>query len=242
MVVLSSTVGGALRTRGRRSRRTGAASRRRPPRRPRTSTSTSAPSWICGLISASAMPLRRVGENVPEVTWPTGMSWVSRTLIRGRAMPRPCATRPRRVTGDPASFSASQRVPAPERRLGPADGPAEPALVGRHVQADVLAVQRVAHLGAQRVAGTEAARRDPLRPRLPPAARPTVPAPRRCRRPARSRAHRCTRCGTPTTSWPSNGRSRTTCSRDRSAGRAPTAPRRTSVPGPPARRGSRAGR
>ena len=56
-----------------------------------------------------------------------------------------------------------QHLAAPERGLGPADGPAEPGLVRRDVQADVLPVQGVAHLGAQGVAGTEAAGPDPRR-------------------------------------------------------------------------------
>ena len=45
--------------------------------RPRTSTRTSAPSWIWELISARATPLRKVGENVPDVTWPIGRSLVT---------------------------------------------------------------------------------------------------------------------------------------------------------------------
>ena len=67
------------------------------------------------------------------------------------------ATRPRRIRVGAGLLLAQQRVAAPELVLAPADGPAEPGLVGRDVERDVLAVQRVAHLGAQRVPGAEPA-------------------------------------------------------------------------------------
>ena len=75
----------------------------------------------------------------------------------GRGMPRPVATSPRSSRAGALLLLGDQHVPAPERVLLPADGPAEPGLVGGDVEADVLAVQRVAHLGAQGVAGAEAA-------------------------------------------------------------------------------------
>ena len=159
----------------------------------------------------------------------------------GRAMPRPCATSPRRVSCGPASFSAHQGLLAPERRLLPADRPPEPCLDRRDVEADVLPVQRVAHLGAQGVAGTEAAGGDPVllaggHQRVPEGDGAGVLA-----RPARSRARRCSRCGRPRPRARRTTRRRRPCSRGRPAGRARRAPRRSAAPGPPARRGSGAG-
>jgi len=50
-----------------------------------------------------------------------------------------------------------QHVTAPEPRLLPADRPADPGLHRRDLRRQLLAVQRVAHLGTQRVAGGQAA-------------------------------------------------------------------------------------
>ena len=79
----------------------------------------------------------------------------------GRGMPRPVATRPRSTrsrTRPPA------RRPAPSRPQNAAffQPTAQPsrAWLGVTVEGDVLPVQRVAHLGAQRVARAEAARQD----------------------------------------------------------------------------------
>ena len=79
-------------------------------RRPRTSTETSAPSSTWLPISARPTPVRSVGENVPDVTSPTGTSAASSTRIPGRGMPRPEATRPRSVRAGPCSRSAASTV------------------------------------------------------------------------------------------------------------------------------------
>src|SRR5680860_1503419 len=50
-----------------------------------------------------------------------------------------------------------ERVLAPERVLLPANGPAGPSLYRGDVQAQLMAVKRVAHLGAQGIASTQAA-------------------------------------------------------------------------------------
>ena len=76
----------------------------------------------------------------------------------GRGIARPVATMPAQDPVGAGLLLAQQRVAAPELVLAPAHGPAEPGLVGGDVERDVLAVQRVAHLGAQGVAGAEAAR------------------------------------------------------------------------------------
>ena len=67
--------------------------------------------------------------------------------------------------GDPGAglLLRDQHLLAPERGLGPSDGPPEPGLDGRDVEADVLPVQRVAHLGAQGVPGAEPAGQDAVR-------------------------------------------------------------------------------
>ena len=126
--------------------------------RPRTSTITSAPSAIWWLSRASAIPLRSVGENVPEVTSPSGDVGGERDAAcpAGRCRGRPRPVRAAHRAG-PALLLGHERVATPERGLLPADGPAEPGLVGGDVEGDVLAVQRVAHLGAQGVARAEAA-------------------------------------------------------------------------------------
>ena len=120
------------------------------------------------------MPFFRVGEKVPEVMSHSGTSWVRVTLMPGRGNARPVATRPRRRRAGPASLTADQRLAPPELVLLPADGPAEAGLDRGDVEGDVLAVQRVAHLGAQRVAGAEPAREHRRTPRPQPAARPTA--------------------------------------------------------------------
>ena len=109
--------------------------------------------------SASAMPTLRVGENVPLVISPTALVAGVAPPCAARGMPRSVGSRPHSVRRGPAAFSAEQRVAAPERRLVPADRPARPGPApGVMSRRQVLAVQRVAHLGAQRVAGAEAAR------------------------------------------------------------------------------------
>ena len=127
------------------------------------STPTSASGSTNDGTRASPMPLRRVGENVPEVTSPSGyVGGQADRHVRPRdaaAGGDQAAQHPRRA-GLPLG---GEHLAAPERVLLPADRPAEPGLVGRDVEGDVLAVQRVAHLGAQRVAGAEAAGQDAVR-------------------------------------------------------------------------------
>ncbi len=76
---------------------------------------------------------------------------------RNAASPRDQAGQPARRAGLPLG---PQRRGSPEGVLLPADRPADAALGGRQVGTQVLAVQRVAHLGAQRVPGAQAGRRD----------------------------------------------------------------------------------
>ncbi len=115
-----------------------------------------------------------------------------------RGMPRSRALdAPQQPSADRPPVSASQGVPSPERVLLPADGPPRARLDGRDRQREVLAVQRVPGLGAQRVPCAEPGRQaaEGRRPRTP--ARPTAPASAPTTGSARSRARRCTRCGTP---------------------------------------------
>ena len=140
-----------------------AASRPRPPaagrgrRRP-----ARAPSPTPAAVSSSArpMPVRRVGENVPLVTSPIRPPSAPSTGMPGRGMPRPVARRPHSSRAGPASFSASSA--SRPQNAGFFQPTAQPlrAWFGRDVQRQLVAVQRVAHLGAQRVAGAEAARPD----------------------------------------------------------------------------------
>src|ERR1700684_1232149 len=102
-------------------------------------------------INASAIPIFSVGENVPDVVTPTLVS-PSSTLNSGRSTPRPTARRPRSSRGGPASFSAQQRVAAEECVLLPADRPAASGLQRRDVGGELMTMQRITHLGAQRVA------------------------------------------------------------------------------------------
>ncbi len=76
--------------------------------RPRTSTVTCWPSSTPASvsISASAMPACSVGENVPDVVTPTGVSPAS-TVSPARNTPRPTIRSPRSSRRGPASFSAS---------------------------------------------------------------------------------------------------------------------------------------
>ena len=78
-------------------------------------------------------------------------------------MPRPTATSPRSQPLRSGLLLRDQHVLAPEGVLLPADRPPEAGLVGRDVEGDVLAVQRVAHLGPEGVAGAEPAGEDPVR-------------------------------------------------------------------------------
>ena len=140
-----------------------------------------------------------------------------------RGMPRsPTQNAPQQParTGGPLG---RERVPAPERVLLPADRPPGPGLDRRDVQRQVLPVQRIAHLGAQRVAGTQSGRSTAEPGHGRRSARPTP----RARRPrpgrARSRARRCSRCGRcARRSRPASGR-RSPCSRGRSPGSRPMA-------------------
>ncbi|CNH21674.1 Uncharacterised protein [Mycobacterium tuberculosis] len=57
-------------------------------------------------ISANPMPACNVGEKVPDVVTPTGVSPVS-TVSPGRSTPLPTMRSPRSTRRGPASFSAS---------------------------------------------------------------------------------------------------------------------------------------
>ena len=132
-------------------------------RRPRTSTPTSASGLTNVGTSASPMPLRSVGENVPEVMSHSGTSRDQGDAHAGTRDAAADRDEPAQPALGAGLLLREQHVPAPERVLLPADRPAEAGLVGRDVEGDVLAVQRVAHLGAQRVAGAEAAGEDAVR-------------------------------------------------------------------------------
>ena len=96
--------------------------------RPRTSTASSAPSSMPAAVSssASAMPVRRVGENVPLVTSPTRFAGrVEHRHAGARDAPAVGAQAPQQP-GGPGLLLGEQRLPAPERRLLPADRPAGP--------------------------------------------------------------------------------------------------------------------
>ena len=207
--------------------------------RPRTSTSTSSPSATERSSSASAMPLRRLGENVPAGDLAHRSRRRADTVMCARGMPRSRPSRPQSSRRGARLLLGEQRVAAPERRLLPAHRPAAARLDRGDVQREVLPVQRVAHLGAQRVAGAEAAgpdavRRAGLEQRVPQ--RGGV-VPRAAA--ARSRARRCSRCGRRRPATRASRSARTTCSRagrHRWAGRARRAPRRCAGPARRARR------
>ena len=101
-----------------------------------------------------------------------------------------------------------QRVPSPERVLLPPDRPGRARLHRGDRQRQVLAVQRVPRLGAQRVARAETGRAAAERCCAARRARPTAPACRPSAGSARSRARRCSRCGRRAPARPSNAASR----------------------------------
>ena len=111
--------------------------------------------------SASAMPVRRLGENVPLVTSPIRPPSAPSTGMPGRGMPRPDARRPHssRGAGRPPSRRAAPRGPRTPASSSPPPSRLR-AWFGRDVQRELVPVQRIAHLGAQRVAGAEPARPD----------------------------------------------------------------------------------
>ncbi len=127
--------------------------------RPRMSMATSSPKVSAGSTRARATPARRVGEYVPEVVSPTAppsaprhghvRAWHPPALEEKPAQRTPAALRP---LGD-------ERCPPGELGLVPPDRPGEPCLDRRDGVREVLAVEGVAHLGAQRVAGPEPAGR-----------------------------------------------------------------------------------
>ena len=202
------------------------------------------PTPAAASISARPMPVRRLGENVPLVTSPTAAAGgVQHRHARSRDAPpgRPQAPQqPARAR----LLLREQRLPAPERRLLPAHGPAAARLVGRDVQRQLVAVQRVAHLGAERVPRPEPAGTDAeVLPRTP-GRRPRARPPGRRRPAARSRARRCSRCGrrSPRRRRARRCRSRTTCRAARPAARAAPGPAASAVPARRGRRPRRAGR
>ncbi len=131
-------------------------------RRPRTSTATSSPSETLAREERQRDPLaqgRREGPGGHRADRRVAGEHLharARDATAGRDETTQHAVRALRLLGD-------QRVLAPERVLLPADRPPQPRLHGRDVEADVLAVQRVAHLRAQGVAGAEPARQQPVR-------------------------------------------------------------------------------
>ncbi len=145
-----------LRPRGPAPART-AASRPWPRRRdPRTSIDTVSPSATSGASSAKAIPCLRVGEKVPEVTSPT----VSPSRVDGAVRPRDATTGHEQTAHEAGrrGLLGLEGGLAPEGVLLPADRPAGPRLHRRDVERQVLPVERVAHLGAQRVTRTQATR------------------------------------------------------------------------------------
>ena len=124
------------------------------------STATSSPSLPPASSSARAIPFFSVGENVPEVTSPSAVpAGVRDRHVRPRDAPAD-GTQPAEHPGRPGLFLRAQRLVAPEVLLLPADGPAGPGLDGRDVRREVVPVQRVAHLGPQRVPRAQPARDD----------------------------------------------------------------------------------
>ena len=192
-----------------------------------------------GRAAPARCPAARVGENVPEVTSPTGLAvGVDDLHVR----PRDAASgrlQPAQQPGGACRPFGPQRVRAPERGLVPADRPRSARLHRGDVGRQVLAVQRVAHLGAQGVA------------RAQPAGRMSYSAPRPAPRPRRAggsgRHHQFVAALTGV-AGPADGqrgaaparRSRRPCSRGRPAGRARPGSRPRAGPGRRSPRGRRA--
>ena len=78
-------------------------------------------------------------------------------------MPRPVGLQSAQQPGRTGLLLRPQRLVAEEGLLGPADRPAQPGLHRGDGRRQVLTVQRVAHLGAQRVPGAEPGRLQPVR-------------------------------------------------------------------------------
>ena len=136
------------------------------------------------------------------------------TAMCGRGMPRSERQQPpQQPAPGPAARSASSASRPQNAGFSQPTAQPEPGLHRGDLERQVLAVQRVAHLGPQRVARAEPARqpaeRRPRRDQRVPERgrrRPTAAA-------ARSRARRCSRCGRPRPSRRPRRRRRTTCSR-----------------------------
>ena len=104
------------------------------------------------------MPCPSVGENVPEVVSPIR---VAVRVQHRQVAAQHSAIQRQQAPGRPVRSVlplGEQRVPAEEARLAPADRPAHPGLHRADLRAQVLTVQGVAHLGAQRVPGAETGR------------------------------------------------------------------------------------
>ena len=154
----------ARRRRRRRAQRTcestnGGLTTRTALRRPRTSSASSSPSSTPAAVAISArpMPTRRVGENVPLVTSPTTSPPADE---HGHVRARECrgrGTRCRAARGPGRPRVRRRSASRPQNAsLRQPDGPARARLHRRDVERQVLAVQRVAHLGAQGVARARA--------------------------------------------------------------------------------------
>ncbi len=158
---------------------------------------SSSPTPAAVSISASAMPVRSVGENVPEVVMPTALAVARARPSRRRGTPRPVARSPRSRRAGPAAFSASSASRPQNSGFDQPTAQPLPACTGVMSVGQVLAVQRVAHLGAQGVTGAEPGRAAAQRLRRREQRVPHARARRRPARAARSRARRCSRCGRP---------------------------------------------
>ena len=142
------------------------------------------PSRCRGRASASACP--EVTSPPPSIGMPCrGTAFSSITNATSRRAGPSALTR--RSSSTPGELLVE--------RAGPAEAGRDRVRVGR----DVVAVQRVADLEAERVAGAEPARRRAAAERPHPRARPRPRPGTSARRPPRP----CSRCGRPCTSMPS---------------------------------------
>ena len=181
-----------------------------------------------------------MGENVPLVTSPTGVSSAAETVMCARGIPRSSATRPRSTRAGPADAQPAAS-PSPEGRLGPPDGPAHPGLHRADGGERSCPWSGIAHLGPQRVPGAEPARPRTQRPPAASSASQSA-AGRSTSAAAHNRARPCIRSGRRRPDARATARRSTPC-RSRSLG-SPTASSSAGieVPAPRARRTSRAGR
>ena len=121
------------------------------------------------------MPVPRVGLNVPLVTVPlTALEWPPETAIPGRAIPEDRRSPQSSRDGAARSASSASR-PQKAGFFQPTAQPSR-AATGTDLGRQVLPVQRISHLGAQRVASTEPARHPAGRDERVPRSLSRVPA------------------------------------------------------------------